>query len=393
MNKTTSDPRKGAPSGSEYGRIVNCPGYLNLKRRKPHWPEVSSDDAASGQKVHSAYSLWEDEEDYASQLEALELTPDEEQCHDYCRLQTEKLVKELGFDADGTMQQRETRIWLEDPVISSGQVDRAYIQPKRGLIVDIKCGRDPVSPAEENYQLRLYGLLMAANWMPEDYEVIYAAIVQPWVSKVPTLVQYDAAGIKAARKELVAAMKAAADPGAWRRTGPWCKFCPGLDGSCSEALAEKEHLDIMFTPDHPAVAAALAALPNEKLAAVLDKITFTEWVIDAAKAEAKQRLRVGMEIAGWTLEEGRRIEKIVDTQKVFERAIESGVTEPEFLACTGVGKVKLAAAVREASKRRGSELKGKSLDARMDEITAGCTTLTVSDKILTKATNTQPALT
>ena len=376
----SDDPRKGLPSGSEYHRVVKCPGMLNLRRRSPSTPSKDSEDAASGVRCHAAYALWNDEPDYPERVKALELTVDEENCVEYALEQTAAVLKQLKFDTPATMEMREKRIFLKDPA-TSGQFDRCYVQPKRALVVDFKSGRDPVDPIEENYQMRHYGVLVAAEFLNADVDEVFVAVAQPWVSKVPTIARYDKDEIARALAEMRRVF-ALADKSTECIPGKWCSHCDCSGGACT--VAQDKALEVLnvvpvdsSTPGEVKIATpaeTALSLADEDLATFLLQAEYATGIIKACRDEAKARMKAGRVLPGWRISKGKELSTITDTERVYTRALELGLKHEAFMGCISIGKEKLTKAVREAK-----GIKGKTLDGTVEALLDGCLASKVSE--------------
>lgn len=362
--------RKGLPSASEYPRIARCRGYLQLKRTLPPREEMESEDAASGTRIHRALN---------GEIMFAALSEEERDVAERCWAQYLRLSGDLKLPDQerGLIVYGERRLFLnrtgmpplsgdEPPMVAeifSGQIDRFDFVEKNGigLMVDWKTGRIAVDPAEENLQIRAYAVLIGQHYSPDK---LYAAVIQPWVSSTPTVVEYDAESIKKAYDEMIENLAEAEKPGASRTPGEWCKYCPCL-AYCAEAKA---------VPMHVATLNPMAEMSNEEIAQFLDKVALAKQVIEAVQEEAKRRLEAGQIIASpdgsqWILRPGKMRSTITDSERVFARASEHGVTYEGFLQAITIQKGKLEDVLKAATMTKGEELKDI-----LKGVLAGCVT-------------------
>jgi hypothetical protein len=78
------DERRGAPSASGMDRLCNCPASFAMERE--NGVDMESDDAASGTRIHNAL---------AGLLPYEDLTLPEQETHDMCAEQAERLISEF----------------------------------------------------------------------------------------------------------------------------------------------------------------------------------------------------------------------------------------------------------------------------------------------------------
>jgi len=157
-----------------------------------------------------------------------------------------------------------------------------------------------------------------------------------------------------------------------------CRYCKGKP-FCPEARELAVAGPLTNTPEGITPDAIAATLTNQTLAAFLDRASQAEAVIEACRAEARRRLSEGDSIEGWTLKEGAVRETIKDTETVYLRFIESGGTYEDIMPAITINKTKLKDALKVAT-----ETKGKELDAKLDQLLAGCTESKTGQPTLTK---------
>lgn len=362
-----TDPRLGLPSASNSERYAHCQGSFLAGRGMP---DNSTADSELGDRGHHALAcLFRGDEQPLAALPEDEFTTCER-----CVRGVQTVLDDLGAslsDNTAKVAMVERRLWLQDDGerVGSGQADLVVMllnQPAY-VIFDFKLLYGQTSPAESNYQLRSLAALLRET-LGDDKSIIYASIVAPNQSRVPSVVRYDYDASLVALRATVALFRGAIAGGA-RTPGDWCRYCPAL-GTCAEAqqaaLVKVQQLPI---PAAPSLEQAVSKLPGNKLAAFLDEADFALDVIAAAKAEAKRRLDLDPDsLPGYRLKPGAVQTTIRDLETVFARFIALGGTQQQYLGAMSAGKEKLSNALREAT-----GLKGEALQEKMEQLIAGCT--------------------
>jgi len=336
--------RKNLPSASGIERISLCPGSWNLERTLPEPPQT--EDAASGTRVHA----------FLAGDESVRLSDDELDVVIKCNTLTwDALYNRMPGDSKILKEQR---IWLKDGCgveMFSGKFDRAYIAGKRGAVIDFKTGRNGVTEAKGNRQLRSLAVLVAQEFGLEE---VIVAIIQPWGDPQTSACFYGREELEVALSELVLLLAYAANPDIERIPGEkQCQYCRAK-AICPEARQAAFAITTTQTD----------ALTPAVISAVLDKCKQAEDVITACREKAKEMLAADPNaIPGWKLKPGRFIETITEPQEVFNRAYNRGVSQEQFLSCITVKKTALENAVKAAT-----NASGKALDAELDAILDGC---------------------
>jgi len=362
-----SDERSGLPSASAASRYAACLGSYDLERQVA---EVeSTGDAAIGNRIHAALAL----------EPVTNLTTDETWIIDRCREQELELVKQTFGDIEPNCF-REKRIWsleIDGTRLWSGKPDVVYVSDSCGLIIDYKSGRGAVENAAENLQLRCLVALLDESW-GFTFERISVAIIQP-LAGPPSVAIYESQDIRSAIAESADLMEQIKKLGQPRTPSESaCRYCKGKP-YCSEArelavAPPLSNVPVGTTPD-----AIAATLTNQMLAAFLDRAAQAEAVIEACRSEARRRLSEGDSIEGWTLKEGAVRETIKDTETVYLRFIEGGGTYEDIMPAITLNKTKLKDALKTAT-----ETKGKELEAKLDQLLAGCTESKAGQPTLTR---------
>jgi len=353
MSDELKDERQGLPSASSATRYALCPGSFLLERDIPEPP--ASSDANSGNKVHAFL---------ACQITRDALTADEQQTADMCAEQEAGLVEPYGRVFNVI---REERYWgcPDGKLAWSGKPDVVYNCGNSFVVIDYKTGRNEVTEAVGNLQLRALAVLV---WEYHLINNITVAIIQPWVSGTPSVCRYTKEDLDTARREINEIMLRVQQPGQPRNPSTEaCRYCKAK-AICPEARALAIAPPMTGVPEGVTPEHIAAVLTSETLGAFLDRATQAEAVIEACRSEAKKRIDSGFTVPGWAIKPGANRETITDPQTVFARFVAQGGTEAQFMPAVTLAKGKLKDAVKAAT-----GAKGNALDALCETITAGCT--------------------
>ena len=350
-----ADPRGGKPSASGMHRLCKCPGSWQLEQACP--PSEESADAAEGTRLH----LHMEQGTLPEDAEEAELVT-------WCREEEGRIYDEviapLG-EVEILVQQREERMWAAD-VSFSGQADYLVVADARALVVDYKFGRGEVEPAEANFQLAALAVLVWQRWGVRE---VYAAILQPRVSRKPQLVRYGVNELMAAQAYIAKALAAAEEPGARLCPGgQQCKYCRALavcpaQLQLARQVTADDFLAVkgweLWTPEQKRRAYDVAKLAEKWARSVLGKV-------EGELAKHKEALRDHeadpehvphpgeSPIPGLELGKGRTSFTVTDAQKAFatlNRELE--VSAEEFVACCKVGITDLHKVTHAKLKARG----------------------------------------
>lgn len=341
--KTMSE-RKALPSASSFGRYAVCPGSFLLELEQPE--ESRTPDAERGTLIHEAL---------AGGPAALRSA--DEDTRDRCLNLEELLLARAGVDAEQWRIIREERLWMHDPIelrpLFSGKPDGVAIRNDggRAVVWDFKTGREPVEPAELNWQLRAQAVLVRENYGVTEIEV---AIIQPWVTPSLTLAQYDREDLESARTLCLMLAALVTTPGRPRNpTERGCKFCRAK-AVCPELVAMVPQTAALSLPP------STEAITPARMAQILPLLGTAKLVIKAVETRAKAMLLADPQcIPGWRVieEEGR--EQVEDALGVWMRLREQfeGAELDAFISSCTTSKEALSALLRKLTGQRGRELK------------------------------------
>lgn len=364
-----------------------CEGSYIMQRFAPAKPEEASDVRDSGTAIHAALS----------QLKPFLLDNDDElKAAEFCLEKMRLIAAEcLGLpdlkSADVLMLDNK-RIWMHDPntgkKLCSGLADVIIRKGFKWLILDYKLGYNNVTPAPENKQLRMLGAAVFHQCIDpvtdgDDLSKIevYVAIVAPHTCRRVSVACYSVEDLIRAENEIISICRAAGvmkgipetlDATALKLTpGPkQCFYCKAVS-YCPKAI---DSVRIISN------AGAIDTLSDDELTHLLDSCVVAEAVIEETKKEAKARIeKEPGAIPGWEIKPGRSLRAIEKPQEVFNRFLSLGGTQERFIATISIPVGGLKDAIKTTTGERG-----KTLDARFDELTAGCVSVKESKPSLSR---------
>lgn len=187
-------------------------------------------------------------------------------------------------------------------------------------IIDLKYGRGVPVSAEDNPQLKLYGLGAI-----REYSLLYGIenvtlhIVQPRTEDGNSSWSISAAGLAAWGEEIKPVARLAYEGGGEYKCGDHCRFCKAR--TTCRARAEYFLSEEKFAGIPPQL------LSNEELGKILTRAQlFANWLSDIENYALNEILD-GRPVDGFKAVEGTSRRKITDTEKAFEKLKESGFDE------------------------------------------------------------------
>lgn len=372
MENTIQDERGGWTSASNAEADSLCPGRHIAQRGLPEGAKGA--DAESGTRIHAWLELPLDKGPELSDAE-LETA---EKCNEIeCNLISH--VFDCPLEDKARKVLREHRMWLTfGDYKHSGKADVIHLYRDAAMVIDYKTGRNEATESPRNLQLRDLAVLAASNL---GVKTVHVSIVQPWATMKPEICTYTVEDLMLACDEMRARVEDSNNPKSSRVPGATqCQYCRAKK-TCPEFLrASLPHPAIKPDPDayHPeAIKSGIMAMEGSRLGLFLGLVRLAN---ETAEDEVRQRIARGESVEGWALKPGRETEKINDPQAVFNRALAAGIPQNKFVSdCITVGKTALKTALKTAT-----ELKGKALDAKLDELLDGATETKTSGAILTK---------
>ena len=296
-----------------------------------------------------------------------------EACNEIEELAVQKFFPEAG--GSKSFPSREVRYWIKwaDGLMHSGQIDSFHVLGKRALIVEYKMLPGEVPDSPRNLQLRDQAVLLKFN-VPELKE-IGTVVVQPLVTHTPQIALYNNDALQQSMAEMYFRVRACNTPGQPLKAGELqCKYCKAKS-KCAEYNQFAGGMVIGKPLDAP-LAQSLSALPitewtPEMRALFCERLPVAQKWLNECKDTLKELLKADSNaVPGFTLSAGREQNPIINAPAVFESFSKAGGKLDGFMKCVDVGKGKLKIAVKEAT-----QLKGKALDAKVEEI--------IGDNVLT----------
>jgi len=377
MNTQTHEQAtKGGTSASNAAADRLCPGRHQAQKGLP---EIQSDAAASGTKIHAALAQTNRAE--GTNDIVLTLTSDERDMFDACREVEKSTIAQIwnGEPDQNNRVWREERYWCRVPnegghYLHSGQADMVMRRKNTVLILDYKTGAGDVAESPRNEQLRDLAVMVGRSLVVED---VVVAIVQPLETWTPELCRYDKAALEQAEKEMWERVRASNAPNAPRVAGEvQCKFCRAKM-TCPQNLAWRSAL--VPEPDSP-----LKVFPQDWTPAqrsmVAANIPVLRKMLDDYEDFLKQLLKSDPEsVPGFHLKEGQERSTINDPQELFNRFTALGGQIEQYMAAVKITKGEFEEQVRAVTK-----LKGKHLKTKIEELLHGITTTSQNQPSLSK---------
>jgi len=252
---------------------------------------------------------------------------------------------------------KEKRLWYRGNRFS-GKADLIAIKDGVALIVDYKCGRIPVTPAETNGQMRWNVALMAHHYA---FNEVTVALVQPRCGP-PSTYTYDQKAIKKARAQVTSTLRKMESNNPVLRVGEkqckYCKakaFCPAL---------QKKQGDLMRVSD-------VHALTPVQLSEVLTVLPAVKAQCKAIEEHAKELLHEDANaIPGYGLTEPTLMRSVNDIVTAFERLGKANlIDEARFMECCSVKIGHLQKAVASHTSSGPTEARRQMNTALGDAIT------------------------
>lgn len=342
-------------AASATARNWQCPGALVLSQGVV---DRESEAAAWGTACHQlsekCLRTQQDASDFIGEIEKterFEFVVDDEMANcsqeyvDYCRTL-------IGKGAEYWVEQHFSLADLNPPFDAGGTGDFvAYLAAEKRLeIVDLKGGRGVVVEADDNPQLRTYGLGAMLAHPDLDVDTIRVTIVQPRAPHKDGRIRSDEFTIGQLVEwttDLIAAMRRSKQAETdylaagsntvlldewrdkWLRPGK-CTFCP-VEGRCPalrrDALSvAKLWFDDM---DQPKIGNAALDESPEALARDLDAIPMLEDWIKARRALAHTMAEQGVTIPGYQLSEKIGNRRWTDETEAVTAIMEAGFSEDQ----------------------------------------------------------------
>ena len=194
------DPREGMTSASAAEADRLCPGRFLAQRGLPEAPSALS---GRGDRIHAALAAQTPDG----------LSVEEQGVYQDCQRMELAMAEEMfGAELPQSKLFREQRYWvrLQENRSHSGQADLVRRLGPRAIIVDYKTGFLEVAESPTNEQLRDLAVLVRGG-LPGVTDIA-VAIIQPTISKKPSVCLYTSPDIDRAEREMFARILASHNP-------------------------------------------------------------------------------------------------------------------------------------------------------------------------------------
>lgn len=318
-----------ALGASSAERWMNCPGSIRLIRQVP--PQPSSTYADEGTAAHQvcekALIAGVDAVEYAGTTERVreeEFSVDDEMV-DAVQVYLDTIRADIE-PGDVLMVEKKFDLgFIKDGMFGTNDASVYKPAARRLIVYDFKYGRGYAVSAENNSQLKYYGLGSAYE-VRSPVDTVELVIVQPRAGGVRRW-SLPFEDLFAWSGELLNAAEATEDPEAHLSAGSWCKWCPAA------AVCPEIHKQALETAkrDFEDVPVPAETLSLEDLARVLDRLAMFKAWANSVEAYALRQAEGGYEIPGYKLTPKRAMRNWVDADKAAETlSSEYSVTDEEL---------------------------------------------------------------
>jgi hypothetical protein len=297
--------------GSSAGRVLACPGSVQLVRKAP--PQIENAYMAAGTRLHEAVAdILSDKPVDRSKLDDEENAKLDFALKFVDALEADEPGKVLEYDVEARVQ------WDEVPG-AFGTVDFIGRIGDTVVVLDWKFGDGVIVDAENNSQLLFYALaaFRSRHWAFENAYFVELVIVQPfqvrrWVTDLKRLLDFEA--------DLRSAVRASEMQAPPLKVGNHCRFCPAK-AICPAQTGEIDRL----------VKTRLEALNDVELGKTLQLADMLESFAIAARQLVQQKLEAGLPVPGWKLVPKRATRKWTNDADALAALRAVGAPESELM--------------------------------------------------------------
>lgn len=323
-------------SASGASRWINCPPSVALESNFPDKPSQFAEEGTWAHAIAEKKLLkYINKSRKKIPCEDKEMDEYTDQYKDYCVEVYNKLRKKCK----DTVFLVEQRLDFSTHVPGGfGTGDCVLISDSEIHVIDLKYGKGVEVSAQDNPQLRLYGLGACNSFeLLYDFDTVVVHIMQPRLDNVDSE-SISVKDLKAWANDVVVPAAQLADKGEGEfKCGSHCKFCKAY-AACK---TQKEHnMSLLkFNYGDPNL------MSLEDMQEVLAKVDDLKRWSESVKSYALDRILDGHEIPGYKAVEGRSNRIITDTEKVAALLQAEGFDEAmiykpqELLALGGLEKL------------------------------------------------------
>lgn len=203
-----------------------------------------------------------------------------------------------------------------------GTADCIIVGSSKITVIDLKYGKGIYVEAKNNYQLLLYAIGAVEQYKAiYDIKAIDMIIVQPRISKDPSVWSLTREELEDKKREIEPLMMQAIEGKGEYNAGDWCRWCKAK-ATC------KKHLEWIFRPTERKDP---ATIPPEELGKYIQQAEeLSAWLSDVKDYATKQLIK-GQKVPGYKLVAGRSLRRWIDTDKAFKTIVDKGLTKEELL--------------------------------------------------------------
>lgn len=335
MSIAHSERKHARLSASGSSRWIACPGSVAFEDR---FPDTSSTYADEGEAAHElselhlsnhlgeidkgvyrkSLSKFKRENQYYSQVM-------EDYVQGYVDIVMERVNEARSRTADAVVL-LEHELWFDEWVPEGfGTGDVVIIAEGELEVIDLKYGQGVPVSAENNSQLRLYGLGALDEFdMLYGIDTVRMTIIQPRLDSISTEELSSTELIQWAESIVRPAAVKASEGSKEYEAGDHCRFCKARSVCRTRAEQNLELAKHEF--EDP------AALSIEELAEIRKQIDqLVNWAGDVKDYMLEQAEKHGVKYPGWKLVEGRSNRVITDKAKAEEILIAAEYEEDQIL--------------------------------------------------------------
>lgn len=347
-------------SPSSIKRALKCPGSVVLAELLPKKEEAPSEYALEGTKAHELAEFFLQHLLNGTKGVLAKSAPQSEEMLYYCKEYADfvyELYQKFAAAHTEVKWEVEARVKYTDLVWGTADfvaVGKNKVGGWRALIVDLKYGKGIDVEAEDNEQLKTYGLCVEKSLLPEkEYlEKAFIYIYQPrvgdepwsrWVAEKEVVSKWRAEvfslqalveGIFEDESPLTAAMAHLNAEGL-----DHCRFCP-VKPTCPEFRKEMNKGALTVLNDAPDLKVDATLLGTHSLVEVYNKKKAIEHFLKDAEHELLMRMQKGEKVDGLKLVESRRSRKwIKDEDAVYAKLKELGCKRAYRKSLVTIGEV------------------------------------------------------
>tara|TARA_R110000787_G_scaffold97665_4_gene201334 strand:+ start:31337 stop:32548 length:1212 start_codon:yes stop_codon:yes gene_type:complete len=347
MNGIHHTGRKHAKlSASGSDRWLNCPGSVKLEQFAPKQPYSSY--ASEGTLAHELadLNLARFLGDYTGTKQKKEMGAKilrriesnklyKTEMIDFVGIYTDFVLDELKRaqnDFEDAFLTVEERLDFSDWVPEGfGTGDATIISDKTIHVIDLKYGAGIPVSAEDNSQLKLYGLgAYAKYFLMYDFDEVILSIVQPRLQSISTF--------KISVKDLLfwadnvvapTAKKAIAGKGEVK-SGSWCRWCK-VKHNCKVLANKNIEAAILDFAEDPIENSSPDLYSDNELVIFYRQIPQIKKWITSVESHLLARALEGDKIEGLKIVEGKGRRYFTDPEKVEDLCLDSGLEPENFM--------------------------------------------------------------